>query len=291
MNVLDDMIESLKEVIYKTLQESLHQKKAEVGIAFSGGIDSSLLVQACKNINQKITLLTVAFDSSKDIELSVDVANELDLPIIYEIIDLEAMEQGLRRVLALIDFHRIVLLENCLGFYYLFKLASDNGIDTVLSANGMDELFCGYDLFRRQFTSNRAMMTELMKTVVVTAEKDKDEMKKLARQFGIQYMCSFLSHDFVDFAMNVPVGYKIRNKADKIRKHILRQVAMNIGVSQSTSLRPKKAFQYSSGIHRAIKKMAKKQGFTRKKVQDMGYRSELKVYINNLKKNDDNNEA
>jgi asparagine synthase (glutamine-hydrolysing) len=276
------MIEHLKDKIYRTLQGIQSECDTDIGIAFSGGIDSTLLAKACKDIDQKSILLTVAFDSSRDIDLSIDVANKLDLPIIYKMSGLKELEEGLRRVNSLINFNRIALLENCVCFYYVFKLASEHKLDTVLSANGMDELFCGYDVYRRQFTLNQDLMMNLMKRLIVIAEKDKEEMDKLSTQFRVEYLCPFLSPDFVDFAMKIPIECKVKNGEDKLRKHILRQVALQMGIPPSTSLRPKKAFQYSSGVHKAIVKLAKRRGYTRRNAKDMGYRSEFEFYINNL---------
>jgi len=276
------MIEHLKNKIYRTLQGIQSECDTDIGIAFSGGVDSALLAKACKDIDQKSILLTVAFDNSRDIDLSIDVANELDLPIIHKMIDLKELEEGLKRVNSLINFHRIALLENCVCFYYVFKLASEHKMDTVLSANGMDELFCGYDVYRRQFTLNQDLMMNLMKRLIIIAEKDKEEMDKLSTQFKVEYLCPFLSPNFIDFAMKIPIEYKVKNREDKLRKHILRHVALQIGIPSHTSLRPKKAFQYSSGVHKAIMKLAKRQGYTKRNAKEMGYRSESEFYINNL---------
>ena len=38
--------------------------------------------------------------------------------------------------------------ENSIAFYYVSKLAKSLGISTVVTANGIDELFCGYNSYR-----------------------------------------------------------------------------------------------------------------------------------------------
>ncbi|NIQ05884.1 MAG: asparagine synthase, partial [Candidatus Korarchaeota archaeon] len=67
-----------------------------------------------------------------------------------------------------------------------------------------------------------------------------------------------MSEDFIKFAMKIPVNLKIKSKEDEIRKHVLREVALEIGVPRSATFRQKKAFQYSSGLHKAIQRLARK---------------------------------
>ncbi len=122
-----------------------------------------------------------------------------------------------------------------------------------------------------------------METLVDTAKKDKKEIDKLSALFGIKYVCPFLSDRFVDFSMDIPLDFKIKSRDDESRKHILREVALEVGVPKSAALRAKKAFQYSSGIHKAIKKLARKKGYTRMKAKISGLRSEMEAYIRNLR--------
>ena len=135
--------ERLKGKIFKTIEQL---ETEDVGIAFSGGVDSSLLAKVCTEHTKKIPLLTVGFSSQRDIEIAKDVAASLQLPIVSKVIDIDELEAGLKTVLSLIQFKEITLLENALCFYYVFELASNHGIHTVLSANGIDELFCGYSV-------------------------------------------------------------------------------------------------------------------------------------------------
>ncbi len=270
--------EQLREKICEAV-ESVTAK--DIAVAFSGGIDSSLLAKVCKDLGKNVTLLTVGFSSRRDIEVSSDLSKALGLDLSYELVRLDELEDGLKTALALIKFDRIVRLEISVCFYYVFKLASELGFGTVLSAHGMDELFCGYHVYTRHF-GNEGAMRNLMITLIETAEKDKEEVDKLSALFDIKYVCPFLSNSFVDFAVNIPVDLKIWSKDDRLRKHILREVALDINVPRSAAVRAKKAFQYSSGIHKAIRRLARKKGFTRQKARASGLRSALEAYIESL---------
>src|SRR5574341_224452 len=50
------------------------------GIAFSGGVDSSLLAKICSDLEYDITLLTIGFNDSHDIVFSKKISKLLGLP-------------------------------------------------------------------------------------------------------------------------------------------------------------------------------------------------------------------
>jgi asparagine synthase (glutamine-hydrolysing) len=271
--------EQLKQRLKQALEEI---KPNDIGVAFSGGVDSSLLAKLCKDAGKNATLLTVGFTSRTDIEVSIEVAAMLDLSLRYDLVPLEELEKGLKTVLAKIEFDRIVRFENCVCFYYVFRLASREELGTVVSANGIDELFCGYTAYKTCY-GDETTTKELMKNLVNTANEDKAEMDKLASLFGIDYACPFLFGDFVNFAEQIPLNLKIRGSDDNVRKHILREVALDIGVPSQAALRSKKAFQYSSGVHKAIIELAKTSGFTKSKAKAAGFKTEMDNYIDNLR--------
>jgi len=273
------IIDGLVEKIY----ESVKSIEGDApGIAFSGGVDSSTLAVACKRLKRKVTLITIAFPESSDIDISRETAMELGLPLRWRSIPLENLEEGIKTVLDIIRFDRLALLENSVCFYYVFEVASEAGIRTVLSANGMDELFCGYDLYRKYYGDDEALM-RVMGMLIETARRDKAEIDKIAELWNVNYECPFLSDEFVEYAMSIPSDYKIRSKEDCLRKHALREAALRMGVPESAAMRRKKAFQYSSGIHKAIRSLARRRGYTKGKAKELGYSGGIEAYIKSLK--------
>ena len=273
--IIDGLVERIYEAV-KSIEDDAF------GIAFSGGVDSSTLAVACKRLKRKVTLLTIAFPGSSDIDVSKETAEELGLPLLCRSIPLETLEEGMKTVLGIIRFDRLALLENCVCFYYVFEVASEAGIRTVLSANGMDELFCGYDLYKKYYGDAEALM-RVMGMLVETARRDKAEIDRIAELWNVNYECPFLSDKFVEYAMSIPSDYKIRSKDDYLRKHALRDAALRMGVPESAAMRRKKAFQYSSGIHKAIRKLARRRGYTKGKAKELGCIGEIEAYIESLK--------
>jgi asparagine synthase (glutamine-hydrolysing) len=86
------------------------------------------------------------------------------------------------------------------------------------------------------------------------------EIKIVAAPLGVHVNQPFLSARFIQFAKNIPIKQKIRGSDDLIRKHILRQVAVAIGVPKESAMKPKKALQYGSSIHKCYKKIERRIG-------------------------------
>ena len=53
--------------------------ETSLAIAFSGGVDSSLLAKICKDPRLKVILLTIGFPESNDIEFSKGIASKMGL--------------------------------------------------------------------------------------------------------------------------------------------------------------------------------------------------------------------
>jgi len=82
-----------------------------------------------------------------------------------------------------------------------------------------------------------------------------EEIASVAGLFEISIRQPFLSRKFIDYAKAIPMDQKIKMPDDRIRKHILRQTALAIGVPEASALRPKKALQYGSSIHKYFMKI------------------------------------
>jgi asparagine synthase (glutamine-hydrolysing) len=242
----------LKRALYDAVFESVAE--AKVAVAFSGGIDSSLLAKICSDIGKQVMLVTVGFAGSHDIGFAKDIANKMDMEHKTLEIEYGDFRENLRRVRNAIKCSNTSHIENCIAYFYICKLTKQNSINTVLSANGCDELFCGYDGYRRAYSGGETAIMKLMDQMIANELTLVSEITSVAGQFGIIVKQPFLSSKFIEFAKAIPLDKKIKGPDDTTRKHILRQVALSINVPQESAMKPKKALQYGSLIHKYFKK-------------------------------------
>ena len=247
----------LKNKLHQQMIKSIHKVVVDkkIGIAFSGGVDSSLLAKICNDLEYKITLLTIGFEDSHDVKHSKETAKMFGYNHkIGKILPKTFLEIS-KKINKTIKTDNLSWNENCIAFYHVAKLAKRYGITKVLTANGIDELFCGYNVYREVIKQGKNSVMKLMKSKLENEINMMKAVNTIASEFGVQIIQPFLSTQFINFSKKIPVEEKIHGPDDLIRKHIIRDLAFKIGITQEVSYKRKKALQYGSLIHKTLMKL------------------------------------
>jgi len=249
----------LCKVLYSIVHNSIKDVD-KVAIAFSGGVDSTLLSKICKDLRKQIIIITIGFPHSHDILFSKHISNlisETQNHIIYELNDIDFVET-LQYVKSKIACNNLSHIENSIAFYYLSKIVKENDLGKFfLTANGLDELFCGYDKYRLYFDNGHKFIIKFMEEKLFNEFHLMNEVSHVIEQNGIKSIQPFMTDSFINFAKTIPLDYKIKGADDYIRKHIIREIALDVGVPKESAMYPKKAFQYGSLIHKHCIKQIK----------------------------------
>ena len=238
--------------IQNAVKESITEKK--IGIAFSGGVDSTLVSKICKDLEFDITLLTIGFPDSHDIAFAKDVNEILNFTHEISEIDQNSFNEIASKINKKINTDNLSWNENCIAFYYVAKLANSLGIKIVVTANGIDELFCGYNAYREAIEKGEDKVIELMNLKLENEQKMMQAVNEVTSEFEVRIIKPLLSKNFIEYAKSIPVSEKITGKDDLMRKHIIRKLAAKIGVPEISTSKRKKALQYGSLIHKALLK-------------------------------------
>lgn len=243
-------IDTLLEKIHNAISNTVTEKR--IGIAFSGGVDSSLVAKICKDMDYNITLLTIGFAGSHDIEFSKQVNQFLNLPHKILEIDPNQFEEISAKIKEKIKTDNLSWNENSIAFYHVAKLAKSLGLDVVVTANGIDELFCGYNAYRDAIKDGKHKVVQLMDSKLENELNMMKAVNEVCSEFGIIMIQPFLSDEFIEYAKSIPLSSKIIDENDMQRKHIIRDLAIKIGVPEIAANKRKKALQYGSLIHKAL---------------------------------------
>jgi len=248
----EDLLESLLKKIQLSIKNTVFEKKTAV--AFSGGVDSSLISKICYDLGYDVNLLTIGFAGSHDIVFAKKVCLEMNLPHHILEIDKETFPEISSKIHNMIKTDNLSWNENCIAFYYVAKLTKSLDLNTVITANGIDELFCGYNAYREAFTFGDSKIIEVMDTKIENEIKMMKAVNKVASQFDIKIVQPLLSDSFVEFAKTIPISHKILGPEDLMRKHAIRNLAKKVCVPELAYSKRKKALQYGSNIHKLLLK-------------------------------------
>lgn len=251
----DVILESLLNKIRLSIKNTVSEKK--ISVAFSGGVDSSLISKICYDLGYDIKLLTIGFPNSHDILFAKKVCSEMNLSHHVLEIDEKTFPDISSKIHDIIKTDNLSWNENCIAFYYVSKLAKSLQLDTVVTANGIDELFCGYNAYREVFTDGDSQIIKVMNTKIENEIKMMKAVNKISSQFNVKILQPLLSQEFIEFAKTIPMSQKILGPEDLMRKHVIRNLAKKVGVPELAYSKRKKALQYGSNIHKLLLKIRK----------------------------------
>lgn len=246
------MQEKLLSEIQNAIRETISDKK--IGIAFSGGVDSTLVSKICNDLGFDITLLTIGFPNSHDILFAKDVNKHLNYKHEILEIDQDFFDEIASKISKKIKTDNLSWNENCIAFYHIAKLAQSLGITTVVTANGIDELFCGYNAYREAIEVGEESVLQLMDSKLENELKMMKAVNEVTSELSVKIIQPLLGEQFIKAAKTIPISEKISGKYDLIRKHIIRKLASEIGVPDISVKKRKKALQYGTLIHKALLK-------------------------------------
>jgi len=249
------MNKQLLDEMQNAVKETVSDKK--VGVAFSGGVDSTLLAKLVKDMGHDIHLLTIGFQDSHDINFAKEVNQLLNFPHSISEIDPEKFKEVSQKINHIIKSDNLSWNENSIAFYYVAELAQKNGLKTVVTANGIDELFCGYNSYREAIEKGEDEVVSMMNDKLKNEKEMMVAINAVTAEFGVTMIQPFLLPNFIEYAKKIPVSEKIHGQNDMQRKHPIRELAMDYGIPEVAAQKQKKALQYGSKIHKSLLKSRK----------------------------------
>jgi asparagine synthase (glutamine-hydrolysing) len=241
-----DICEQLK----SKLREAVERNRAD-GILLSGGLDTSILAFVAR----LSTGFTVALKGSRASDLGYSEKISKLLEIQHKKIEF-TMEEAFATLPEVIKILKTfdLALPNDLSIYFALKLARENGISSVMTGDGADELFAGYSYMAG------LPPKDLGRYIRRLSQNWHFSASELGRALGVEVRQPFLDEDFVRFALEISPALKVK---DGVGKYILRKSFEDL-IPAEIVWRRKEPIEYGSGstkLHEILNNMVTDKEF------------------------------
>ena len=269
--------ETLAKLLRQSVKLRVYREK-EAAVAFSGGLDSSIVASLAKQFNVKLKLIHVSLEGQTEIEEAKEAAELLDLPLQICLFKERDIEKTIPKVVDLIEEPDPVKVGVGIPFFWNAETAAKDGIKILLAGQGADELFGGYQRYVTEFLKdgsekvNETMFQDVMSIHESNIERD----EKICNFHGVDLRLPFASYEIAEFAIRLPIELKLEKETSSLRKLVLRRAAQKMGIPDEITEKPKKAVQYSTGVNNALKKLAKKQDISLKEYIQLIFEKSIK---------------
>ena len=228
---MDDAAKTLQALLEQSIQRRVNGLK-EVAVAFSGGLDSSLVAFLASKCGVKVNLLHVSLENQEETEVAIKAAEELNLPLQVDLFKDSDVEKTLPKVVELIEEADPVKASIGVSFYWVAEKAAESGFKVMLAGQGADELFGGYQRYVNECCKDgtEKVRKTMFNDVVRIHESNLERDLKITSFHDVELRVPFGSFDLAEFALGLPIELKIENKTDTLRKLVLRKVALNVGL-------------------------------------------------------------
>ncbi|MCF7798941.1 asparagine synthase C-terminal domain-containing protein [Candidatus Woesearchaeota archaeon] len=256
----------LATAIEETILSHAKQARGNIGLLFSGGVDSTLIGFVLKKHNIPFIAVTVGFQDNEEQKLPDDIveARKIGRQLLFDyaedVRDFFAMEELFTKTTTILGKDISDAVNVGVGSVEVAAITTliDHDVTDIFGGLGSEELFAGY--LRHKQAENRH--EECWNGLIGMFDRDMRREFAIANRFGVSVWAPFLDEALVRVAMSIPDEFKLSTTESKA---ILRDAAELLGLPPEMARRPKKAAQYGSRTDKALDKLAKKHGFKYKK--------------------------
>jgi asparagine synthase (glutamine-hydrolysing) len=250
----DEICKSIREKLYTSVRRRL-VSDVPVGVFLSGGIDSSIIAALMNPHVEKLHSFSVGTEGSEDLLAARKVASYLQTRHHEYIYTEKEVLKELDNIIYYLESYDAPLVRSAIPNYFVARLAKGR-VKVILTGEGADELFSGYH-YLKGFNSNEDLSAELLKITSSLHNINLQRTDRMTMAHSIEARVPFLDHEFVEFALSIPVEMK---KADgsRMEKHLLRK-SFEEYLPKDIVWRRKLKFSEGSGAEELFSRIAEKQ--------------------------------
>jgi len=254
---LDD-VDQAAALVTERLREAVRARlvaDVPVGVFLSGGLDSALVAAFCaearRETGEPVHSFAVGMAGSEDLQAARLVARHLGT-IHHELVfDRDDLIRLLPDVVAWLESYDPALVRSALATYLASGLARRH-VTVVLSGEGADELFAGYQYLKLPGIRRR-LQEELRDITRTLHNTNLQRVDRMSMIHSLEVRVPFLSTRLLEVAWRIPARWKLHPSGTE--KWILRRIARRY-LPEAVWARPKAKFAIGTGTGPALEAYA-----------------------------------
>ncbi|TFG07159.1 MAG: hypothetical protein EU539_05770 [Promethearchaeota archaeon] len=196
-----------------------------INVLLSGGIDSTIITHNAKEIIDHLHAYTVGVKGSRDVEYAKKFAKLNDLEHTILKITLSDMLKILPEVIYALETFDAALIRSSIPMFMISqKIKSEKNPEVILTGEGGDELFGGYE-YLQNFQSTSSFHNEIKSLLEIEHKTGLQRVDRIPYHFSIEARAPLFDSRLVDYSFKIPPELKIfrRKNYGMVEKWILRK--------------------------------------------------------------------
>ena len=217
-----EVLEAVRDTLVDAVERRM-MADVPVGVFLSGGLDSSLVAAiAARTLEpgQQLHTFAVGMAGSADLVAARQVADLLGTTHHEDVYTAEELAEALPDVVRCIESFDPMLVHSAVPNYLLARFAARH-VKVVLTGEGADELFAGYD-HHRELTDPRELHAELVAGVEGLHNLNLQRADRTSMAHGLEARVPFLDLRMVHLGLSLPARWK-QVTPERREKWMLRQ--------------------------------------------------------------------
>jgi len=210
-------LEGISKNIYQILEESCNSCQSNL-ISLSGGLDSSIIAHFLKKRDlNSVAIISEDFVST-DLTYCQMISKEMKIPLSIYNVSTSAILEAIENTIRILKNFNDIEIRNNVVMYLAIKWAKENDQKSIITGDGADELFAGYN-----FLVNKPE-NELDAEIKRVCSIMHFPTQKIGKELGIKIESPFLNQKIIELSNQIPSNLKIKEeKGKRYGKWILRK--------------------------------------------------------------------
>ena len=233
-------MEDISKNIYQILEESCNSCQSNL-ISLSGGLDSSIIAYFLKKRDPNSVAIISEDFVSTDLTYCQMISKEMKIPLSIYNVSTSTILEAIENTIKILKNFNDIEIRNNVVMYLAIKWAKENNQKSIITGDGADELFAGYN-----FLVNKPE-NELEKEIKRLCSIMHFPTQEIGKALGIKIESPFLNQKVIELANLIPSNLKIKVEDGKrYGKWILRKTFEKY-IPQQIAWREKSPMQEGAG--------------------------------------------